>query len=208
MYPVVASVNGKSARGFVFHSFDSQYLRNLQDGDPETERHFVTYFSELLRIKLRSRLRSAQLVEDLRQETFARVLAVIRRDGLETPESLGAFVNSVCRNLLHELFRYQSRGEPVSFDNVDVPDGHADAESAMLSEENRELVRRVLAELPEKDRALLRALFYEERDREEICRSFRVKPENLRVLIHRAKARLRRHLVERHGENFLNRAGA
>ena len=53
-------------------------LRQLTEGDPETERHFVDYFSVLLRAKLRSRLRCIQDVEDLKQEVFLRVLQFLR----------------------------------------------------------------------------------------------------------------------------------
>jgi hypothetical protein len=83
-----------------FHSFDAIYVEKLCAGDRATQEHFTTYFSALLQIKLRSRLRSSQAVEDVRQETFARVLTVLRRDGgLRQPERLGAFVNTVCNNI-------------------------------------------------------------------------------------------------------------
>src|SRR5215472_16523571 len=38
-------------------SFDADYVQRLSQSDPATERDFVAYFSELLAIKLRSRLR-------------------------------------------------------------------------------------------------------------------------------------------------------
>jgi RNA polymerase sigma-70 factor (ECF subfamily) len=50
----------------------------LKDGDPETERHFTTYFGDLLLIKLRARLRNTQTIEDIRQETFLRVLSTLK----------------------------------------------------------------------------------------------------------------------------------
>src|SRR5580704_17871088 len=82
-------------------SFDSEYVRRLTEGDDETERHFANYFGELLSIKLRARLRHRQLIEHLRQETFVRVLTALKsKKCLYSPESLGAFVNSVCINLL------------------------------------------------------------------------------------------------------------
>src|SRR5947209_3651924 len=54
--------------------FDSDYLARLRDGDAETERHFVSHFSNVIRISLRYRLRSWELIDDIRQETFLRVL--------------------------------------------------------------------------------------------------------------------------------------
>ena len=58
-----------------FQEFDDSYLERLRAGDFRTQEHFVAYFSELIQLKLRSRLRSPQAIEDVRQETFARVFA-------------------------------------------------------------------------------------------------------------------------------------
>src|ERR1700722_8382893 len=91
-----------SDRGFPPpRTFDQDYVNRLTQGDVETERHFTHYFGELLVIKLRSRLHSSQSVEDVRQETFLRVLRVLRnKGGIRNPERLGGFVNSVCENVL------------------------------------------------------------------------------------------------------------
>jgi RNA polymerase sigma-70 factor, ECF subfamily len=184
-------------------SFDCEYVRRLHDRDPETERHFVEYFGKLLRIKLYARLRNAQMVEDFTQETFLRVLTVLQREnGIQSPAALGGFVNSVCNNLLFEANRRQSRGECISIDKFDPPDTRVNAESGLVSEESKELVRRVIEELPKKDRELLRMVFYEDIARSEICRNFRISPEYLRVLVHRAKARFREYWLERQGADF------
>jgi RNA polymerase sigma-70 factor, ECF subfamily len=45
--------------------------------------------------------------------------------------------------------------------------------------------------LSEKDRRLLRAIFFEEKDKAEICHEFGVDRDYLRVLLHRAKQSFR-----------------
>ncbi len=60
-----------------FYDFDQDYLDRLRAADYRTQQHFVTYFSELIKIKLRSRVRSSAAIEDIRQETFSRVLAAL-----------------------------------------------------------------------------------------------------------------------------------
>jgi RNA polymerase sigma-70 factor (ECF subfamily) len=175
-------------------SFDAGYVRRLIHSDPETEREFVSYFSELMAIKLRSRLRAPELIQDVTQETFLRVLRTLRDSGIENPEALGSFVNSVCTNVLFEVYRAQSRVvEPVE-DRVseEIP-----ADTAMAGEEERTQVRSVLSELPEKDRKILRWLFFEERDKGEVCRALQVDREYLRVLVHRAKQRFRTDYLRR-----------
>lgn len=180
--------------------FDGEYLRRLATGDAETERHFTAYFSEHLRIKLRSRLRSAELAEDIRQETFLRVLRGIRQSrSVEQPERLGAYVNAVCNNVMFESFRAQNRYQAVPEDFPEQADRAALASETLVTEERKRQVRAILDELPEKESRLLRALFLEERDKDDLCREFGVDREYLRVLVHRAKNRFRVVLTRRHG---------
>ena len=172
--------------------FDGDYVARLVSEDTETERHFARYFGDLLSLKLRSRLRSAALVEDAKQETFARVLTSLKRKGgLAVPETLGAFVNSVCNNVLMEMYRSGSRATPLDdgYDRAD--DRLASAESMIMADEERARVRQALETLPDKDRTLLRWVFFEGRDKDDVCRELNIERAYLRVLLHRAKARFR-----------------
>jgi RNA polymerase sigma-70 factor, ECF subfamily len=172
-----------------FHEFDVSYLERLCSGDFRTESHFVAYFSELIQLKLRSRVRSPQAVEDLRQETFARVFVALRSQGkLRQPERLGAFVNSVCNNVLLEHYRSSSREDSIEDDeSVNVPDPSLDVLAILSHKEMEQKVRQVLDELSERDRRLLREIFLEERDKDAVCHDFGVDRDYLRVLLHRAK---------------------
>ena len=53
-----------------FQTFDNEYVKRLAAGDPETEAHFHTYFTQFLSLKLRARRIDADLAGDIRQETF------------------------------------------------------------------------------------------------------------------------------------------
>lgn len=173
-----------------FQAFDESYLERLCSGDFRIESHFVAYFSELIQLKLRSRVNSPQTVEDLRQETFARVFVALRTEGrLRQPERLGAFVNSVCNNVLLEHYRgAHSREDPMEEDSAhSVADKSPDAVALLGQKETEEKVRSVLDELSERDRRLLREVFLEEQDKDAVCRSFGVGRDYLRVLLHRAK---------------------
>ncbi|MGE0592196.1 MAG: RNA polymerase sigma factor [Vicinamibacterales bacterium] len=177
--------------------FDRAYIDRLTAGDPDTEQHFTRYFGQLLTIKLRSRLRSPALIEDARQETFARVLLTLRRKGgVTSAEGFGAFVNSVCNNVLFEAYRSEGRVTPLDEDNHAEPaDPAGSAEESVLEDESRARVHRALATLPQRERDLIRWLFFEERDKDEICAELNVDRNYLRVLLHRAKARFRASLA-------------
>jgi RNA polymerase sigma-70 factor (ECF subfamily) len=172
-------------------SFDAEYVRRLTAGDPGIEAHFTKYFGDLLSLKLRGRLRSAAQVEDAKQETFLRVISTLRRKGLDSPESLGSFVNSVCNNVLFELYRAQAKVTPLDEDQPEPLDSAASVETTLAGAEERDLVRRIISSLPEKDREILTWLFLEERDKDEVCRELHVDRNYLRVLLHRAKIRFR-----------------
>ncbi len=192
-----------------FFAFDREYVERLADGETETERHFVDYFSGLLLVKLRQRLRSREDLEDLRQEVFLRVLRSLRRGpGLERPECLGAFVNSVCNNVVFEHLREHAKAGQWD-ENVPEPrDPGAGIERELVSEERRRQVRTLIDEMSPKDRILMKAVFLEERDKDVVCREQGVGREYLRVMLHRAKKRLRLLLAETqkprpHGETNL-----
>ena len=179
------------------HPFDLLYLERLRAGDAETERHFCSYFSDLIRLKVRSRRMAASL-DDIRQETFVRVLRTLRTaGGLRDAGALGAFVNSVCGNVILETSRSQKYAGATPGDEADhVPDTAApDAEAQVLSDERRDAVRRVIDRLEPRDRELLAALFLEEQDRDKICERMGVTREYLRVLVHRAKQEFREQYV-------------
>ena len=179
-----------------FSSFTESYIARLAAHDAEVEKHFTTYFTRLLLLKLRSRVRSPQIIEDVCQETFLRVLQVLRKDGgLHHPERLGAFVNQVCNNVLLEKYRETARHAPMPDEPPDPTDTTIDLDKDIVNRERMAIVERVLAELSEKDRELLRQILLEERDKDDVCREMKVTGDYLRVLLHRAMLRFREALL-------------
>ena len=169
-------------------SFDETYVERLQAGDFRTQEHFVAYFSELIQLKLRSRLHSPQAIEDVRQETFTRVFTALRGGKIRQPERLGAFVNSMCNNVLLEHYRASSRDSSLDDEEQqDFPATNVDVLGTIAAKQMGEKIREILEEMPERDRRLLREVFLEERDKDAVCSDFGVDREYLRVLLHRAK---------------------
>lgn len=169
-------------------AFDESYVQRLRDGDFRTQEHFVAYFSELIQLKLRSRVNSIQAIEDIRQETFARVFIALRGGKIRQPDRLGAFVNSMCNNVLLEHYRSAARSTPLEDEEQkDFPAVGVDVLGTLAARQLGEKVREILDELPERDRRLLREVFLEERDKDEVCRDYGVDRDYLRVLLHRAK---------------------
>src|SRR5277367_3447811 len=176
-----------------FVTFDASYVSKLRAGDAPTEQHFIAYFSELIVLKLRPRLRRPEQIEDVRQETFSRTLSLIRSEGgLRHAERLGPLVNSICNNVLMEQYRTSGRVEALEDETAErLVETRPNALSMAISGDTRDLVLRVLDGLNERDRSLLRAVFLEERDKDEVCTELGVDRDYLRVLLHRAKSSFR-----------------
>jgi RNA polymerase sigma-70 factor, ECF subfamily len=172
-----------------FHSFDDSYVERLRAGEFRTQEHFRVYFTALVQVKLRSRLQSREAIEDVRQETFARFYAALREGKIVHPERLGSFVNSICNHVLLEHYRTTVRHGSVDDDDQEkeFPSPVLDPLAILSAQEIQQKVREILEQLPERDRRLLREVFLEERDKDEVCRDFGVDREYLRVLLHRAK---------------------
>lgn len=185
------------------YQFDEDYVKRLWAGDAAVEQHFVSYFGELLRIKLRSRFLPRHLVDDITQETFVRVLAALKKgDVLRSPESLGAFVNSVCNHVLLEQYRRSGRESSLD-DTLEPEDPKIDLNRSLVSEEAQVFVREILNQMSDRDRMVLYAYFIEEKSKDQICRQLSVDRDYLRVLLHRAKIQFR----ERIGTRSAAKAG-
>ena len=194
---VYAGETQERPRSLEFFPFDADYVRRLTEGDSETERHFVCYFSPLLLIKLRQRLRSREQLDDLRQEVFLRVFQSLRRGtGLQRPERLGAYVHSICNNVVLEYFRGKTKPEHWYEPVEEQRDPGVCVEREMVNEEQGRHMRRLINGMALKDRLLIRAIFLDERDRDEVCREQGVGRAYLRVLLYRAKKRFRQLLTE------------
>jgi RNA polymerase sigma-70 factor, ECF subfamily len=173
------------------YSFDADYVRRLRDGDNATEDHFAGYFGDLIRIKATVRLRSPQLADDIRQETLLRVLRSVRKGTIEHPERLGAYVNTVCNHVMLEWFRRDRRLSPLPDEANEISSSQASVEVELVQSQRIALVKRMLGELAPKDRELLQRIFLDEQDKDAVCEEFKVNRDYLRVLLHRARGRLR-----------------
>ncbi|MBI1791627.1 MAG: sigma-70 family RNA polymerase sigma factor [Acidobacteria bacterium] len=184
-----------------FYSFTAEYVRKLKEGDAEASRHFTTYFSDLMLIKLRSQFRALDDINEVRQATFAKVIEIVQADGVCQPERFGAFVCGVCDNMVKEHRRRTGRTEQMPENCPEPPDRRVDIERELVSDATKKWVRKVLMELlSRRDRELITAIFLEEKDKDEVCRQYGVPREYLRVLLHRAVRRLQKQLAGERGE--------
>jgi RNA polymerase sigma-70 factor, ECF subfamily len=127
--------------------------------------------------------------EDLVQESLTRFIRADQRQAIRNTEDLGAFLNGICRNVILE-YRRRARREPVLDGTKPMPENYVRPDAEIF--EMREAIDFGLKELAERDRAVLRSLYLEGRDKEEICQEWGMTDAQFRVVLFRAKERFRR----------------
>ena len=177
--------------------FNENYLRALEGRDEAAENQLITSLGPRIRTVLRSHLRSWDRTLDAYQETFLRVFTYLRSGkSLDSPSSLPGFVLAVSRNVAFEHLRSYGRQDQFPEEMPDPADTAPGPEDKVVCEERKQIVRRMLGELNQRDRDLLCKLL-EDEDPAKLCRDFGVDRSYLRVLLHRARVRFKKAL-ERH----------
>ena len=149
---------------------------------------------ERLRLKLRYKVlyhvgHNCADVDDLVQESLARFIRAEQRNQIRNTEEFGAFLNGVCRNVILE-YRRRMRREPTLDPDTQIPETGVRPDAEIL--EMRDAIDNGLAELAERDRAVLRALYLDGKEKEDICREWGMSDAQFRVVLFRAKERFRR----------------
>lgn len=149
---------------------------------------------ERLRLKLRYKVlyhlgHHCADVDDLVQETLTRFLRAEQRRQIRNTEEFGAFLNGVCRNVILE-YRRRIRREPNADPDVPIPDAGVRPDAEIL--ELRDAIDNGLSELAERDRAILRSLYLEGQEKDDICKQWGMSDAQFRVVLFRAKERFRR----------------
>lgn len=172
--------------------FDETYLDALRERNADAQDRLVSCFSRVVLLKLRARLRSPELIQDAFQETFLRVLTYFGSGKtLDKPGSLAGFVHATCQNVALELLRGHTRHDQFPENFPEPISTGLDPERQLVTEERKAMVRRLLNELSEKERRVLKRVFLDEEDKDTVCRELAVDRNYLRVLLYRARQSFR-----------------
>jgi RNA polymerase sigma-70 factor (ECF subfamily) len=187
---------------------DAAVVARLRAGDQAAFAAIVRQWSPAMLRVARAHVRSHASAEEVVQEAW---LAVVQGlDGFEGRARLRTWVVRILVNVARRHGRTDSRMsaelggptvDPGRFRDDDDPyPGHwrDDAapvdwgpEPVLLAAEFRALLEKALAELPERQRAVVELRDVHAFDGEEVCELLDLTPANQRVLLHRGRARLR-----------------
>ncbi|GAA4685870.1 sigma-70 family RNA polymerase sigma factor [Pseudonocardia yuanmonensis] len=192
---------------------DPELVERLREGDEQAFAEVVRTWSPSMLRLARVHVRTHASAEEVVQEAW---LAVVRGlDGFAARSSLRTWVFTILVNTARRRGRAEA-GQVVELARPSVdPDrfrgeddeypGHWRPEAApvewgpepeVLAAEFRGLLDRALAELPHRQRAVVELRDVHGLDAEEVCALLDLTPANQRVLLHRARSRLRGLLEE------------
>ncbi len=164
---------------------DAELVASIQSGHSGAEAAlYEKYAARVYYLALRES-RLPHDAEDVRAETFLRVLQAIRGNHLRSAASLGSFILGTTRNVLHELFqRRRQAGHSTQPENAELPT--PPHEELFLDSEVQRAIERTIVRLKPRERDLLRLHYYEELPTHEIARRVGIAPERVRLVKSRA----------------------
>jgi RNA polymerase sigma-70 factor (ECF subfamily) len=168
-------------------SSDAEIARAVQRGDgPQAEAELVRRFSRRVVLFGLRHLGDEAQAHDLAQDVMLTVLQKLRAGDVREPERIGSFVLGTARWMAHDMRRRARRSaEVVAEAAMESPTIEPAPEPLDL-----DVLERALGQLPERERAVVVLSLQQERTAAEIADAFGLKAGHVRVIRHRAIARL------------------
>ncbi len=171
---------------------DAELMRRVSDGDPAafralSDRHLGPVFGLAARM-----LGDAGEAEDVAQECFLRVW---RQSGRWKPDAtVATWLYRIAYNLC--IDRIRARRPTVPIEPLDPPSTDASADRRVQETDVARRVSQALAELPERQRAAIVLVHYQEQPAREAANVLETSVEGLESLLSRARRALRAALIE------------
>ena len=151
--------------------------------------------NELFRLALRITLNRVE-AEDVVQETMIKVWN--RRDRWDELESIEAFCLTICRNIAIDKMRKMENLNQSLADEHDAPDQSysSNPEEQAMQQDRIQLVRRLIDNLPEKQRSVMQLRDIEGKSYKEIAQILDISEEQVKINIFRARQTIRQKFLE------------
>jgi RNA polymerase sigma-70 factor (ECF subfamily) len=172
-------------------SIDSDLVVGVEQGDKVAEDQIYRKYSDRLYFLALSELHSHEDAEDVRSETFIRVIQAVRQGKLRKPESLGSFVVGIALNVIRELRRQRFGIESLEDNDVNFA-VEVSPEKAFLDQEVSASIAETVKHLKPREREFLRMYYYEELPLPAIAVALGIKQERLRLIKSRVLQRFRK----------------
>ena len=168
---------------------EQKLIKNCKKDKKAFEELYVYYNKPILNF-IRSRVTDDELAKDLTSVVFKKAFEAIdafKWQGV----SFSAWLYRISRNTIIDQYRSDSRKSTVSLNDRDFPSGEKSPEESFENLDFEEQVRRLLADLPEKERKIIYMKFFEGYTNNTIANLTDLSETNVGTIIHRTVAKLR-----------------
>lgn len=160
-------------------------VMRIRQGDAEAEALLYEKFYARVYFTALSETHSKDDAEDIRAETFLRVIQALRQDKLRSADSLPSFIVGFTLNVIREYVRQKYRADSLEDYEYDIASDDSQ-EQAFLDAETSRALREAVRHLKPREQEFLRMYFFEELSKEEIARKLGITEERIRLIKSRA----------------------
>lgn len=168
---------------------DGELAGRVAEGDGAAEAELYRRLAPRVRLYGLRHLRDAAAADDLAQDVLLVTFDALRAGKVREPDRLASFVLGTCRHVVGGLRRGNARRRKLleRFGPELAPAAARGGEAAL----DLGALTRCLERLSERERAVVVLSFYAERDSADIAGELGLSAANVRVVRHRALARVR-----------------
>jgi RNA polymerase sigma-70 factor (ECF subfamily) len=172
---------------------DAELARRIAAGsDPAAEAELYRRLAPRVRLYGLRHLRDPHAAKDLMQQVLLMTIERLRKGQVRDPEKLASYVLGMCRMTVLEIRRGAWRREQLL-------EAYGDTESYEAPEPyalNEDRLAKCLEALAGRERTVVALTFFADKDGEEVSKDLGITAGNVRVIRHRALAKLRECLGE------------
>ena len=159
----------------------NELVTRIQQGDATAEEALYEKFSARIYFLALSELHSKDDAEDVRAETFLRVIQALRAGKLRSADSLPSFIVGFALNIIRELVRHKYKTDSLEDYEYDVA-SEGSLEDVFLDAETSRAMEEAAKKLKPREQQFLRMYYYEELPKEEISARLGIKEDRLRLI--------------------------
>ncbi|HEX5098160.1 MAG TPA: sigma-70 family RNA polymerase sigma factor [Polyangiaceae bacterium] len=166
---------------------DAELAALVVSRESRAEAALFARFAKRVELYGRKHLRSQPAADDLVQQVMLIVLEAVRAGKVEDPTKLASFVLGTCRNVTWDLRRAAGRQQRYE---REVGSDETAVSPPSTSELDVLRLRSCMGALPEREMMVVRMTFLEDQTAEEVGARLGLSAGNVRVIRHRALAKL------------------
>lgn len=181
---------------------EKSVLLRLQEGDEKAFEEIYLRYKKSIIINAYRLLKSHDLVEEVVQDVFTKIW--INRSRIDPEQKFQAYLNTVVRNHVIDLFRKMKRDQSLKEQLLlAVTESYDHIEPLLLAQENKKLLFNVLEKLPPFQREIFIMFKIEQKSYKELMEHFGITKSAINSHIYRSNVFLKNYVMKHHKDELL-----